>query len=202
MKNKLIKKHGIGGFAEQVDKSLDGLGTWGKLGVQMVDPTGITAWKDLGDSLRKFQKEGTLMSAGELGLMAMGAIPMFGAIKSIAKIPGKLFRGTSRVADNAIVKVLTSVDKEIPKQILSKLSPKQKQEAVSIIQQKIGNIIEDFSKTAQGKLTPEIEETITKLNNKTKALGGDPIDIEEINAALTQVISNKFGGTLKYHRYF
>ena len=195
---KLIKKHGLGGFAESVDKSLDGLGTWGKLGVQMIDPTGITSWKDLGDSLKTFQKEGTLASAGELGLMTLGAIPMFGVFKSAAKLPGKLLRGTSKVADSAVVKILTNVDKEIPKQILSKLSPKQKQEAISIIQNKINTIVSDFSKTTSGKLTPEIEEAITKLNKKAEALGGKPINIEDINNSLLQVFSAKQGGLLKF----
>ena len=41
---KLIKKNGLGGIANSVDSALDGLGTWGKLGVQIIDPTGITSW--------------------------------------------------------------------------------------------------------------------------------------------------------------
>jgi hypothetical protein len=51
---KLKKKYDIGGFIDSVDSSLDKLGTWGKLGVQILDPTGITGWKDLGDSIKAF----------------------------------------------------------------------------------------------------------------------------------------------------
>lgn len=186
MKNKLIKKHQLGGFAEAVDKSLDGLGTWGKLGVQILDPTGITSWKDLGDSLKAFQKEGTLLRAGELGLTALGAVPMFGVFKAAAKLPSKLFERASKVAENALVKTLLNTEKELPKQLISKMSSKQKEAAVTIINKEIENIVQDFSKQSAGKLTPEVETAISKLNEKTIALGGQPVDIEEINKVLLQ----------------
>lgn len=111
--SKLIKKHGLGGIAVAVDSSLDGLGTWGKLGVQILDPTGITGWKDLGDSLKAFQKDGTILKAGELGLSALGVIPMFGMFKSFPKLLG-LSKKVDKLGDAS--KLLRNVS-DLPKGI-------------------------------------------------------------------------------------
>lgn len=110
---KLVKKNGLGGIAEAVDSSLNGLGTWGKLGVQIIDPTGITGWKDFGDSLKAFQKEGTLLKAGEMGLYALGAIPMFGIFKSAGKALSKLGKSTKALKkEKALASQLDKVVKE------------------------------------------------------------------------------------------
>ena len=37
---------GMSELASAVDKDLDSLGTWGKLAVQVLDPTGVTGWED------------------------------------------------------------------------------------------------------------------------------------------------------------
>lgn len=108
--SKLIKRNQLGGIAEAVDSSLNKLGTWGKLGVQMLDPTGITGWKDFGDSLKAFQKEGSLMKAGELGLSALGAIPMFGAFPRLLGLTKKV----DKVSDAA---KLIKKTKDLPKGI-------------------------------------------------------------------------------------
>lgn len=113
MRAKLIKKHDLGGIAKAVDSSLDGLGTWGKLGVQVIDPTGITGWKDFGDALKAFQKEGGIRKAGELGLAALGAIPMFGSVKGFSKLLG-LSKKVDKVGD---ISKLARTVKDLPKGI-------------------------------------------------------------------------------------
>lgn len=110
---KLIKKNGLGGIANSVDSALDGLGTWGKLGVQIIDPTGITSWKDFGDSLKAFQKEGTLLKAGEMGLSALGTIPMFGMFKGLPKLLG-IVKKADKASD--ATKLIKKV-KDLPKSI-------------------------------------------------------------------------------------
>lgn len=83
---KLKKKYDIGGFIDSIDSSLDKLGIWGKLGVQVLDPTGVTSWKDLETSLKDFQKVGGLKEAGSLALAGLGAIPAFGVFAKLGKI--------------------------------------------------------------------------------------------------------------------
>lgn len=110
---KLIKKNSLGGIAEAVDSSLNGLGTWGKLGIQIIDPTGITGWKDFGNSLKAFQKEGTLLKARELGLSALGTIPMFGVFKNAGKALSKLGKSAKALKkEKAITSQLDKVVKE------------------------------------------------------------------------------------------
>lgn len=86
---KITTKYQLGGFIDSVDSSLDKLGTWGKFGVQLLDPTGITSWKDISTALKDFQKTGGLKEAGSLALAGLGAIPAFGTFAKLGKL-GKL----------------------------------------------------------------------------------------------------------------
>lgn len=120
-KTKLIKRNQLGGIAEAVDSSLNGLGTWGKLGVQILDPTGITGWKDFGDSLKAFQKEGSLLKAGEMGLSALGTIPMFGVFKGLPKLLGIAKKADKLEDASKLVKKISDLPKSIDASTYKKL---------------------------------------------------------------------------------
>lgn len=113
MKSRVIYKNQLGGIAESVDASLNKLGPWGKLGVQVLDPTGVTGWKDLGDALKAFQKEGGLRKAGELSLAALGAVPMLGMFKGFSKLLG-VSKKMDKVGDAS--KLIKKVE-DLPKSI-------------------------------------------------------------------------------------
>lgn len=166
--SKLIKKNGLGGIAESVDTALDGLGTWGKLGVQVLDPTGITGWKDFGDSLKAFQKEGSLLKAGEMGLSALGVIPMFGLFKGVGKSLGKLGKGAKAAKQK---KVLASqLDKVVKECVESKTISE-----------------------ANKKKILDISSQVDTLNNSTNSAEGI---FSLIQQKISETL--KTGGTIRY----
>jgi hypothetical protein len=114
----ITPKYQAGGFLDSLDNSLNKLGTWGRLGVEMVDPTGITAWKPTKEAAEAFIKSGSLMGAGSLALNALGAIPMFSAFKAVPKLgdlikSGKLLKKSKYLLDPDFVKDLVNPAKEL-----------------------------------------------------------------------------------------
>lgn len=77
-----------GDKVDQLGSKLEDMGTAGTA-IQIVDPTGITGYKDVKDSYQNFKEDSSLANAGLLGLAALGALPMigvFGKAKKFQKI--------------------------------------------------------------------------------------------------------------------
>lgn len=45
------------GIIETIDNFLDSLGTTGRVAVELVDPTGVTGWKDLSNATEALKRE-------------------------------------------------------------------------------------------------------------------------------------------------
>lgn len=202
MKN-TIKKHFLGGIAEAVDSSLDGLGTWGKLGVQIIDPTGVTGWKDFGDALKTFQKEGSLLSAGGLGLATLGIIPMFGGFGRAAKVIDKVSdaekvadavsdvskaaRTFKRAQPKQVEKILEKTTREQRKAIAKTAGKKATKGAKNAItgieypEEYINYVNEFVTKTGGNRIPPTLEEYLVGVKN-----GSLPV-IENVDKNVQQV---------------
>lgn len=160
---KLIKKNGLGGIANSVDSALNGLGTWGKL-VQIIDPTGITSWKDFGDSLKAFQKEGTLLKAGEMSLSALGVIPMFGVFKGLPKLFG-IAKKVDKASDSA--KLIKKVA-DLP----AGITVKEYKELLDL--KNVGEIISGLDMHGLNKLRSCVESSASQFIKSTKDAASSP----------------------------
>lgn len=187
---KIKQKYNVGGFIDTVDKSLDTLGPWGKLGVQALDPIGVTSWAPVKESLATFQKTGTLKSAGELLLNSWGAIPAIGMFARVSKLfkPGVLIKKSKYLLEPQFAKDLINPAKnlELTPKLLN--DARAKQEAIRILDDEMNKIVELCTSKNAKKLSAEQENKITKLLEKRSILSGETVNpleaVEEINKAL------------------
>lgn len=185
---KLVRRFNQGGgIAESIDTSLNNLGTLGKLMVEAIDPTGITGWKDLKDSLKSFQEEKStgksIVKAGQLGLDILAAMPVIGImgkagklgkikdIADLAKIEKseKLVSKSEKLFDYDTYKLILDSSEPIATWMIRNFTPRQKEEAVKLIDKEIDKIV-DWCKTKNiikvpKKLENKIIDYATKRND-------------------------------------
>lgn len=84
---------------------LETLGSVAKLGVQLIDPTGISGWGDFYNSAKTFKNNQTWANFGDLALNTLGIIPTFGGKAKAAGIAlagvGTLGRVANKTTDVA-----------------------------------------------------------------------------------------------------
>lgn len=183
---KLKKKYDIGGFIDSVDSSLDKLGTWGKLGVQILDPTGITGWKDLGDSIKAFQQEKdagkSILKAGEVGLAALGAVPMIGSIGKLGKVgrSEKLISKNAKLFDYDTYKALVDSSQPAAYWMARNFSPQMKEEASKILDKEIVKIVDWCKANNIKKIPKKLENKIANFAEKQSTILGKDVDISRL----------------------
>lgn len=113
-KRKLIRKASIGGFLSDISKitqegleNLGKLGTTGKIaeiGINLLDPTGVTGWKELGEAVTALSNEKNATNFGKFILAALGAMPATGTAKKVQNILDGINEGKD------ILKIVKGVD--------------------------------------------------------------------------------------------
>lgn len=191
---KITPKYQIGGFLTSLDNQLNKLGTWGRLGVEMLDPTGITAWKPLKDSAKTFIKSGTLADAGSVLMNGWAAIPMMGVFKAIPKLgkvikSGRLLKKSGYLLDPQFAKDLINPAKSL--KITTELAedPRAQKEAIRLLDEAISKEVKSCQDRKLSKLTQSQEDKIYKLTEKRSVISGEGTDpnklINDINQALS-----------------
>lgn len=190
----ITPKYQAGGFLDSLDNSLNKLGTWGRLGVEMVDPTGITAWKPTKEAAEAFIKSGSLMGAGSLALNALGAIPMFSAFKAVPKLgdlikSGKLLKKSKYLLDPDFVKDLVNPAKElnIPSQLAK--DTRAQQEAVRLLDDAILKEVESAQAKNMKKLSQSQEEKVYKLAEKKATILDQEFNPQELIANINSQLT-------------
>ena len=190
---KITPKYTDGGFLTSLDNQLNKLGTWGRLGVEMLDPTGVTAWKPLKDSAKAFIKSGTLADAGSVLMNGWAAIPMMGAFKAIPKLgevikSGKLIKKSSYLLDPDFAKDLINPAKELNFTTWLVRDKRAQQEAVRLLDDAILKEVKAAEAKNMKKLSRAQEEKVYKLSEKRATIldeDSDPLElIEAINSRL------------------
>lgn len=98
---KLIPKHGLGNIIDTIDSKLNSLGEWGKLGVQMIDPTGISGWKDVKETSKALAKEKSMSNIASFAMAALGAIPMVGGLGKLIGKGSNAIKTIDKIQDTA-----------------------------------------------------------------------------------------------------
>lgn len=191
---KITPKYQTGGFLDSLDNSLNKLGTWGRLGVEMVDPTGITAWKPTKEAAEAFIKSGSLMDAGSLALNALGAIPMFSAFKAVPKLgdlikSGKLLKKSKYLLDPDFAKDLVNPAKElnIPSQLAK--DTRAQQEAVRLLDDAILKEVKSAQDKNMKKLSQSQEEKVYKLAEKKATILDQDFNPQELIANINSQLT-------------
>lgn len=186
-------KYNIGGFLDTIDTSLNKLGTWGRLGVEMLDPTGMTAWKPTKEAAEAFIKSGSLLDAGNLAFNAWAAIPMFSAFKIIPKLgelikSGRLLKKSKYLLDPDFAKDLVNPAKELNFTSWLARDERAQQEAVRLLDEAILKEVEQAQSKNMKKLSQTQKEKVFKLAEKKATILDtefDPMElIENINQTL------------------
>ncbi len=190
---KITPKFQEGGFLNTLDAQLDKLGTWGRLAVEALEPTGITAWKPTEEAAEAFIKSGSLKDAGSLVLNALGAIPAVGVIGKIGRLGNlvtgeKLIKKSKYLFDPAFYKDLVNPEKTLPAMSWMAREPRAQEEAARILDNEILKVVEWCKSKNIKELPAKMEDKVTKLAEKKAIILNQNLDsfelIESLNAAL------------------
>lgn len=176
---KLIKKHDDGGLIDALDSELNKLGL-GKIGVQMMDPTGITGYKDLGVSWDAFKNDKSLENLGSLALSALGAMPMIGLVGRSSKLISK----SKKLFDADTYRLLIDSSEPAAQWMARNFTMQQKEEAVRILDKEIDKIVNQCKDKNITKVPKELEDKIANYADKQAVILGKDINIPRVISAI------------------
>lgn len=168
-KTKLLKKAGryqMGGLIDTIDAKLDSLGTLGRLGVELLDPTGITGYKYLKDSYNEFMGDKSLKNAGKVGLAILGAFPVIGSLGKA----GKVARAVDKIDD------VSDARKALKLKDFQKATDLSKEESIALKNQ----VLESFTVHYTGK-KHSVSEIVDSKGE---------INVEKLKSILKEIETN------------
>lgn len=176
---KLIKKRAEGGFLDTLDSELNKLGL-GKIGVQMMDPTGITGYKDLGVSWDEFKNDKSLKNLGSLALSTLGAMPMIGLVGRSSKLISK----SKKLFDKDTYKLLVDSSEPAAQWMARNFTTQQKEEAVRILDKEIDKIVDWCKDKNITKVPKKLEDKIANYADKQAVILGKDTNIPQLMNAI------------------